>query len=774
VNSTDSSFGGRGPRPHRGGLILVLLLAAGLVAALFPGPLRHPGAYLYGDQGDAIKNYFVLGYYTQYDHGNVFTGMNYPRGEHVNYPDLQPLLAMPLGWARLAGLPVTATTGIAATNILLLLALVATAGVLYTILRQLLLPGWYAGTTALLLTFLAPQLLRFQGHMSLGYACIVPVQWYLLLRALAAPRRPGWWLALGIFNLLMGGLAAYHLGIGSLWLLAHALVLGLQTGWRRNAPVLGRLVTTALVPLLVFRAWLFLTDPVLDRPLNPWGLLANNASFVSLFTPSQGPLKGVWQALFHTEEPVFEGAVYVGFVGLLVGLCTLGLTLRYARRQQWGRLGRPVLPTPLRTSLLATSLLLLLAMALPFRLPGLQELVVLLGPLKQFRSLGRFAWPFYYVFGSYAAFYLYRLWRYLRQHRVPAFATMWLVPLLLLWGTEAAWQVVPVAQAIAERESAAMLVSDKDNYQELLGWSSTPANHFQALLPLPYFIAGTDKIAIEGTAESLREAYRAALNLHLPLLTMFTGRAPVGETLRLTQLLSSPLLSKELLPQLPSNKPILLLVTPQPLSLAEQRLVALAHRVAGNDRATLYELPISTLAATTLAAERQKAAGLLPTLTSRAGLATSTGKGSIYQDFAQAPDHRGRLGTGAFFEAKEGFATLYNGPLPMPADTGRYEVSVWVNAQTAYGLGNMQVKVYHQGQLLSIQATDARHTTEISGDWVRVAVEFRRPAEADRLEVLYESRDLVADDLLIRPLDTDVYWRAARGQLVLNGYSLGQ
>jgi hypothetical protein len=237
---------------------------------------------------------------------------------------------------------------------------------------------------------------------------------------------------------------------------------------------------------------------------------------------------------------------------------------------------------------------------------------------------------------------------------------------------------------------------------------------------------------------------------------MFTGRAPVGETLRLTQLLSSPLLSKELLPQLPSNKPILLLVTPQPLSLAEQRLVALAHRVAGNDRATLYELPISTLAATTLAAERQKAAGLLPTLTSRAGLATSTGKGSIYQDFAQAPDHRGRLGTGAFFEAKEGFATLYNGPLPMPADTGRYEVSVWVNAQTAYGLGNMQVKVYHQGQLLSIQATDAR------------------PAEADRLEVLYESRDLVADDLLIRPLDTDVYWRAARGQLVLNGYSLGQ
>lgn len=774
MNSTHSSLVGHRRRSHYGGLLLVLLLATGLVAALFPGPLSHPGDYLYGDQGDAVKNYFVLGYYTQYDHGNMFTGMNYPRGEHVNYPDLQPLLAMPLGWARLAGLPVTAATGIAATNLLLLLALVVTAGVLYAILRRLLLPGWYAGLAALLLTFLSPQLLRFQGHMSLGYACIVPVQWYLLLRAIAAPRRAGWWLALGLFNLLMGGLAAYYLGIGSLWLLAHALVLGLQAGWRPNASVLGRLVATAILPLLVFRTWIFFTDPVLDRPANPWGLLVNNASFVSVFTPSQGPLKGVWQALFHTEEPVFEGAVYVGFVGLLVGLCSLGLVLRYVWRRQWARLGRPALPAPLRTGLLATSLLLLLAMALPFRLPGLQGLVVLLGPLKQFRSLGRFAWPFYYVFGSYAAFYLYRLWRYLRQHRVAAFATMWLAPLLLLWGAEATWQVGPVAEAIAGRESAAMLVSEKDNYRELLGWSTTRADHFQALLPLPYFIVGSDKIAIEGTAESLREAYRASLNLHLPLLTMFTGRSSVGETLRLTQLLSSPLLPKELLSQLPSDKPILLLVTPQPLSLAEQRLVALAHRVAGNEHATLYELPISALAATSLAAERQKAAALLPTLTPRAGLTTSTNKGAIYQDFAQSPDHRGRLGTGAFFEAKEGFAMLYNGSLPMPADTGRYEASVWVNAQTAYGLGNMQVKVYHQGELLSIQAADARHTTEINGDWVRVAVEFRRPAGADRLEVLYESRDLLADDLLIRPLDTDVYWRGARGQLILNGYALGQ
>lgn len=748
-----------------------MAVAAALVAALFLGPLGHPGAYLYNYEGDAVKNYFVLAYYAQYDHGGNFTGINYPRGEHVNYPDLQPLLAVPLAWARDAGLPVTGQTGIAATNLLLLLALIITAGVLYAILRRMLLPGWLAGVAALLITFLTPQLLRFVGHMSLGYACIVPVQWYLLLRALAARRRLGWWVGLGLFNALVGLLAAYHLGIGSLWLLAYALVLGLQRGWRRSAALLGQLVATALLPLLAFRAWLFLTDPITDRPTNPWGLLLSHANFTSLFTPYDAPLKAVWQTLFHTEDPIFEGVAYVGVVGLLVLLGSLVIALRYAWRRQWRLIGRPVLPAGLSTSLWAATLLLVLAMALPFRLPGLQGLVVLLGPVKQFRALGRFAWPFYYAFSVYAAFYLYRLWRYLRQRRAAGFAITWLVPLLVLWGVEAAWRVGPIATFIDRRFPSAMLVGEKDSYRQLLGWT-VPPDHFQAILPLPYFLIGTDKIGLEGSGESTREAYRAAYNLHLPLLAMYSGRSSINETLHLAQLLGSPLLPKPLLTHLPSTKPILLLVTPQTLTPAELRIVSLAHKLAGNATATLYELPVSALAATSVAAERQQALALLPTLPLRGGVATTTGKGAIYQGFVRSPDRRGRLGAGAFYEPKEGFSTLYDGPLPLPADTGRYEASVWVNAQTGYGLGDMQVKVYRKGQLVELQTADARLTTEIDGDWVRVALEFRRPPGADRLEVLYESHDLLADDLLIRPLDTNVYWRDAKGQPVLNGYSL--
>ncbi len=755
------------------GPLLTMLVAAGLLAALFPGVVRQPGAYLFMDQGDALKNYYVLEYYTRYDLGHRFTGMNYPRGEHLNYLDLQPLLAASLAWARQAGLPEAATAGIGATNLGLLLALVLAAGVLCAILRRLLLPGWYAGLAALLITFLSPHLLRFPAHMSLGYACFVPVQWYCLMRILAAPRRVGWYVLLGVFNLLVGLLTPYHLAIGSFWLLACVPVLAWQRGWRASWPLLTRLTATALLPLLAFRGWLWLTDPISDRPTDPWGLLVAHANFRSVFGPGQEPLRSVWQRIFHTEDPIWEGQAYVGLVGGLVLLSSLWLAGRYLWAGRGTRVLRPVLPSGLGPSLWAAALLLLLSMAFPFRLPGLAGLTELLGPIKQFRALGRFAWPFYYVFSGYVAFYMYRLWRYLRQRRAPAFATMWLLPLLGLWAAEAAWQVMPLAEVIESRRSREAFEGEAGNYRQLLGWSAYEPQSFQAILPLPYFIVGTDKIDLEGSGQSVYQAYKASLNLHLPLLTLWSGRASVGETLALTQLLSSPLLPKPLLARLPSAKPILLLVTPQALTPAEQRLVGLGQLIKQTPDAALYALPVAALAATDLPAVQARAEALLTTLPARGGLHSTTPFGVLYEPFTQRPDRRGRLADGAFYEPKNKFSTLYDGPLPQPADTGRYEASVWISARMRRGLGNLQVKLYDAtGHELVHEGADARHVTEVDGDWLRVALPFRRPTAAARLEVLFDSDDLLADDLLVRPLGTDVYWRDARGRPVLNGYRL--
>lgn len=760
-------------KAHRMGLIIVGLVAAVLMVVFFPGVIRHPDNYFFLDAGDGIEAYFATTYNVLYDKGLHFSGMNYPFGEHVNYPNLQPLLSLGLRQLTNLGVPLTAPAIVGITNLVALLGLALTPVVLYAILRRTRLPVWYSVVLAIIIGFLSPQIDRLGGHMSLSYPCFVPFIWYCLIRIQEAPLRWRWYVILAVSSLLMAGTSVYFLACASFFALAHALVLSWQL--RRPWPVLWRLALTALLPLLAFRSWLWLTDPIADRPENPYGFLEYLASPTSVFTPILSPGRELWQALFHTEPANSEGWSYVGLVAGAVAVVGLVRVAGHLARRRWGRVLRPVLPLHLQSGLWAAVLLLLLAFGWPFKFAAFEWLLAYVGPLKQFRALGRFAWPFFYVFSTYAAYYLYQLWRYLRQHGVPRFATSWLAALLLLWAGESFLQIHAKAKEIAGRTGAVdFMTAEKDAAFRELSWSNRQVSDFQAILPLPYFSIGTDKIDISGSERGIYEAFRLSMVSGLPLVATHMTRSSVGQILSNLQLLSSPLVAKNLASHFPSRKPLLLLVMNDALTPAEQRLVGLARKLATTPDLSLYELPLDSLAATTVPAARARATSLLPTLAAQpGGVRTSTGLGAIVQAYGQSPDQRGRLGAGAFYEPKSTFSTLYDGPLPTPADTGRYEAAVWRYGKTAYGYGNMQVSLYDaSGQMLDHQVADARQAMEVQDDWVRVAVPFRRTPQATRMVVLYDNRDLLADDLLIRPLNTDVYWFDPRGGLVLNGYSL--
>ncbi len=768
-------------RAHWLGMASVALAAAVAVCRLFSNVVRSPDTYFFSNAGDGIKNYFVAAYFMKYDHGHRFTGMNYPLGEHLNYPDLQPLVSGLGSIGQHLGLPV-AEHAFGIINLLVLFSMVVAPVVLYAILRRTRLPVLYSVVLALLIGFLAPQNNRLDGHMPLSYGCCVPILWYLLIRLQEAPRRTRWYVLYATACTLMGLVSAYYVAAGAFFLLAHVVVLAWQELPRRVArplPIgrwLGSLLLTGLAPLVVFRTWLWLTDPMTDRPENPFGFDVFLASFNSVFVPITAPFQPLWHQLFNTGEPNGEGLAYVGMVADWVFVLTLVLLVRYAWRRRWRLIFRPTLPAHLRVGVWAGALLLVLAMGYPFAVPGWRGLADYAGPLRQFRSMGRFAWPFYYVAGVYAAYYLYRLVRYLRQHRAGAFATMWLLPLLGLWAFEAQVHSHLKADIINEETGADAFVAEAGNYRELLSWANRSPEDFQAILPMPYSSLGTDKFAIDGTQEEAFESYKAALNTGLPLLTIAMSRSSVGNTMALIQLLSSDMVKKDLLTRLPNQKPFLVLVVGAPFTAAEQRIVSLSRKLTTKGSVTLYELPIANLAATTLAAEQARAAILLPTLVPRSnGLYVSSDKGVFLQSYDKGNDPRGSLAAGSFHEPLDKFSTLYDGPVPAPADTGRYEVSVWINGHTAYGFGNMQVKQYAKGQMVNQAVINSGQSSEVRGDWVRVVVPIRVRPGTDRLEVLYENRDLLADDLLIRPLNTDVYYYVGTGRqrrLVKNTYPL--
>ena len=774
----------RAVKSHWLGMGGVLAAAAAWVSLLFTNVLLHPSAYFFSAAGDGLKNYFVAAYYMKYDHGQRFTGMNYPLGEHYTYPDLQPLVSGLATLARPLGI-VTTGNAIALLNLLVLASMVVAPVVLYAILRRTHLPVVFAAVAALLIGFMAPQNNRLDGHMTLSYGCGIPLLWYCLVRVQQAPGRTRWYVAYAAGSFLMGLVSAYYLAMSSFFLLAHVLVLAAQEGPRaarrpsRLWPWLGWLVFTALVPLVLFQGWMALADPVTDRMRNPFGFGLYVASFSSVFVPVVEPFKSFWQQLLHTGEPHGEGFSYIGMVADLALVLTLVLMVRYAIRRRWRPIFRPVMPAHLRVGLWAAGLLLVLSMGYPFAIPGLGWLAEVVPQVKQFRSLGRFAWPFYYVAGVYAAYYFYRLVRYLRQHW--RYGRVWsralLAPLLVLWTAEAYVHSHEKADRIGLQPEAEGFARSDLNYTQYLSWANRKPADYQAILPLPFFAVGTDKIDIQGNPNAVYQSYKAALDTGLPLLAIGMGRSSVGQTLALAQLLSSPMLPRPLVAKLPNTKPVLLLVVPGGgLSAAEQRLVAKAHHLDSRPEADLYELPVAALAANDLAAERTRAQALLPTLRQQAGgLFLTTPKNVLLQSFDNRSDHRGRLTPGAFHEPNDQFSTLYDGPLPTPGDTGSYEVSVWVNAQTAYGLGNMQVKQFEGEAIRDHQVMGANNTIEIDGDWVRVVVPIRIKVGINRLIVLYENHDLLVDDLLIRPVDTDVYYYIGgpnHPRLVKNTYSL--
>jgi hypothetical protein len=761
------------------GVVGTMLAALAVVYFFFPFVFAAPNNYFFMVGGDGTQSYYATAYYALYDAGQHFSGMNYPFGEHFNYPNLQPLIALGIGFLQRHGIPAAYYT-IGITNIIALLGLAAAPVVLYIVLRHTRLPVGYALLTALLIGFLSPQVDRLGGHMSLSYAFFVPLMWYWIIRLQEEPYRLRWYIWFVVGTVLIGLVQVYFLACGCFFLLAHALIIS----WQRRKPwaLVWRLALTGILPLVLFRGWLWFTDPITDRPPNPYGLLVYVATPGSVFTPTFPPLRDLWQSFFTPGEVSLEGWAYVGVVSTLVLLFTLlGSVVRALRRRPRligqrrarPRLLRPALPSHLHTGLWAAGLLLIFSFGIPFILPGMSWLVKYAGPIKQFRSLGRFAWPFYYVLGVYSAYYLYRAYRYQRLHRRPAWRMAWLPLALLVWTGEAGINLAVKASQVSEGAGAAAFMDPTTSVTQQLSWSKHGINDYQAILPLPYFNIGSDKTDLSGSQNSLFQGYKTSFATGLPLLASYMPRPSLEQVMRHVQLLSGPLVEKPLLAQFPSRKPILLLVTPDYLTPAEQRLVSLAKLLVSTPEVSLYELTLDSLAATDLPQERAKARALLPTLPRRTnGLQCTTSKGVLWQSFDQLPDHRGRQGSGAFYEPDPKFSVLYNGPVPAPADTGRYEVSAWVNGKMAYGYGNMQVKQYAHGEQVDHQVVDGRTLTEFSGDWARIAVPIRIKAGTDRLEVLYDSEDLLVDDLLIRPLDTDVYWYDKEKKLVLNGYQL--
>jgi hypothetical protein len=568
----------------------VLLTPGVIIYKAFSKIFACPSCYLFEDGGDGLKNYYTLDYYVRHDSGWHFSGMNYPYGEHIIYTDNQPALAMFLGWIHRHVVNMDHHV-IGTLNMLLLISIYLGVIVCYILLKRWQVGRWWAFAASLCIVFMSPQLLRLHGHYGLGYIFFLPLLYLLLDNMIRQPKRRWIWaIASGVLVILMSLTHMYFLLLSALMISA---VFGFWWIYhRKDKPEVKRLLPLFLAAIVL--PGLFLvglrkyTDTVNDRPIEPWGIDNHTITFETTFFSFTPPFDKAWTEILSLQKPITERVAYVGIVGLLMLPAIVYFLIR--KRDE------TLLNKHVKIFLWAGVIAWFMASGFIYQ-NGFKFLWEAVPVLKQFRGLGRFGIPFYYIYLLVCSYLLWQIYKALREREQGSVGVYLLSAVFLVWGFEA-WINLRVIRDPVFRVNK-WLSFKKDDYVPLLNNAGYPPETFQAILQFPLVAIGNETMGVTRGFWTLREGVHASTETGLPLIDYAMSRTSVSQGLDIVELISTPYTEKRR-GKLLNDKPILLLCEEEFVIPAERKWIEKATKIGQYQSITLYSLPASVFKTITL------------------------------------------------------------------------------------------------------------------------------------------------------------------------------
>lgn len=748
------------------GAVLVIALTAILIGWHHHALIGSLNSSYLGASEDGLKNYYTLLYHLRHDDSfSRFEGMNYPFGEQVVFTDNQPVLANTLKALK----PVVDLSpyGVGIMNGAILFSLLLCGFFLYRLLRDLELPVWAAVLAASGLAMLSPQMLRMSEHYALAYTWVIPGYLWLMLRYLREPTLKKA-LVMGLFTAFVSGLHLYYLAILLFFTGFGFAVSLLSKEGRSELPTkVLHLLVQVVIPFVVFKAWMWLTDPVSDRPDTPYGFLLYIASPASVFLPMSQPYINWFEGWYNPELVNWEGLAYVGAFGVIGLLLAIPRTIYRAIRERWQRLFAPADEAAINRIWWASVFMLLLSFGLPFaidiKLGGslfpLSNLLEYLGPMKQFRSLGRLSWVFFYVLNIALFFGWYRI---LHKQAWPPWLkhALLLVPVLLIHWEAYRYQEPRLKNQfrIAEWEVlTAELPADH--------WTKhIDASDYQAIFPLPYFHVGSENFRSPGSGDAVKSTFVASLISGLPTTAVQMSRTSFAQSVNNLQLAWEPLRDLAYLEQLPSEKPFLLLVNEQAEIPAEQqKLLSYARFLYRQGQQAFYALPTQAFQQR-IADRKQQVADFIDSTNwhAKPPFQCSDSLATIqYFDFEEVESSRAYRGKGALTGNIRQYQTAFDGRIP----EGDHLLSAWIYMGED-GLPGISLVVEQLDQDRNVIGYDARTVawtlTAWDNGWGLIEYALHSPEGGSLWKIsLYQAgfreREFFLDELLIRPVETKVY-----------------
>ena len=752
------------------GIIILIVIGFVFSYLLFKPVFENPNGFLYSKGGDAVKSYFNFSYYLRYDSGIKHDGINYPYGDHLQYINSHPLYVTILKLIDKVFVN-TSDFGPGILNLTMILSLILALPFIFLILRKFSLPVWYSVVMTLLILYLTPQFERIHGHFEMVYAFFLPMFWYFLIRYLEDERRVLWGSLLVAGGLIGGFTSAYFVAFYSIFILSVLLV---QLWMHRKkfkefrSQALG-LFILAILPLILVRGLVSITDWVNDRPDNPWGFFIFHSTIPSIFMHPMSPLKTLFNNP-HFLQYEWEGKAYVGFPAAVLALIIF-MSIIYSIFTKDRRKYLEFFPNEKLTLFFVASLFILLfSMCFPFKY-GLGFLKDLIPPLKQFRALGRFSWMFYYVFTVYTAWFVYLLFERLKGKGQKFLAFALIILVFGFWAIDAGLNVQKSTRGLLNKND--LLPSSSANFRKMIGEAGIQAQNYQAILFLPFANTCGDKLLFTKGMNSFNQAMSLSYHTGIPLIQSFSPRLSFSHALSGIQMLADSSIRKTRLDDM-NDKPILVIQTHEELSPQEKLFLKKSKFLFQNSSFILSEMSPSTINKT-YENWKNDALQKISTLNEISpGIFADTQVDMlIHKNYDDQADPFSILsGTGSYYR-KKGTFNLLSKEETEKLKEGDFEISFWLFVDTR--TDNMPepswLKWDDKGKLVESRRLNNREEHNVYNFWVRVDEKVQiQQGYSYALEI--KGKYISVDELLVKPLSSTVYVKNVEGLSFFNNFPL--
>lgn len=539
--------------------LLLFVISFGIYFFYFHHVFLNINSILSSITGDSLKNYYTFLYHIKYDTGMLhFSGMNYPFGEHVVYIDCMPVITFIL---RL--LPFTHNYLIGIFHSLIFLSFIISPLIFNRIFIKTGLDKFSAFFISLGITLLSPQLFRiYEGHYALAYACIIPYAILLLLNFLNAGT------SRNLFNLFIYNTAIFifhpYLAFGlCVFCLLGIFIFKIKSFNRQSVlQILKQLFITGILPLILFKIFMLLTDQHANRTTEPYGLNTSICTIGSLLVPVTGPFKEALKYIFKTQYGDFEGYCYLG-VTMIALLFLFIITIPFTiKKLQFKK--------DVSALFIASVVLMLFSLGLHYKL--FTWLNIKSDSLNQFRALGRFSWFFYYMLPVFIFLVIYHSLKKHVQEKTLHYISGGLALLFFASNlTEMGATVKMYATGYWKDRNVfneTCLTADEKNVI-----ASVKANQAQAIIPLPTIYIGSEMYdrSVDYSNYPLVPSLIYSFHTGLPLVSSVLSRTSINETEEGIQILNAYKKNKTA-DRFMNNRPFLVIKTKTPLLPDEERI----------------------------------------------------------------------------------------------------------------------------------------------------------------------------------------------------------